>query len=141
MNEAGLVRFCEPLRDLNPDVQHLAGRERAVREQLAQRPSFDELHREVDRRVDRADVVNRDDVGMIQRRRAAGFLLEPGPAHLVSGDLGEQHLDGDLAPEARVPRPVDLAHAAGAERRNDLVGPETGTRSQRHLRERLSRDD
>ena len=36
-----------------------------------------------------------------------------------------QDLDRDGALEPRVPRPVHLAHAAGADRREDLVGAET----------------
>jgi hypothetical protein len=34
---------------------------------------------------------------------------------------------GDVAIEARIARAVDLAHASGAEGRQDLVGPETGS--------------
>ncbi|MEJ2422819.1 MAG: hypothetical protein P8018_14150 [Acidobacteriota bacterium] len=36
-----------------------------------------------------------------------------------------RRLDGDLAFETRVLRPVDLAHAARAERADDLVGAES----------------
>ena len=36
-----------------------------------------------------------------------------------SGESRRQHLDRDLARELRVPRPVDLAHAAGAEGRDE----------------------
>ena len=46
---------------------------------------------------------------------------------------GRQDLDRDLAPEPRVARAVHLAHAAGAERRDDLVGAEAragGVRAQ-----------
>ena len=35
--------------------------------------------------------------------------------------LGGQNLDGDVAAEPRVARAIDLAHPAGAERRDDLV--------------------
>ena len=39
------------------------------------------------------------------------------------GDGRRKHLDRHLAAQPRVARPVDLAHAARAERREDLVGP------------------
>ena len=39
-----------------------------------------------------------------------------------------QHLDRHVALEPRVPRPVDLAHPARAERRDDLVGTEASSR-------------
>ena len=42
----------------------------------------------------------------------------------VVGEVLRQHLDRDVALEARVARAVDLAHAAGAERRQDLVRAE-----------------
>jgi hypothetical protein len=35
--------------------------------------------------------------------------------------LGREDLDGDLATEPRVAGAVDLAHSAGAERRQDFV--------------------
>ena len=44
-----------------------------------------------------------------------------------------QHLDRDVALEARVARAVHLAHAAGAERRQDLVRAETGPGREGHL--------
>ena len=57
-----------------------------------------------------------------------------------------QHLDRHLAPEPRVLRPVDLAHPARAERREDLVGAELRSGGERHLgsrngtRQRSSQD-
>ena len=45
---------------------------------------------------------------------------------------GGQHLDRDVAAEARVPRAIDLAHAAGAERGDDFVGTESGSGGQEH---------
>ena len=39
----------------------------------------------------------------------------------VPGDLGGQHLDRHVAAELAVPGPIHLAHAAGAERLEDLV--------------------
>ena len=43
-----------------------------------------------------------------------------------------QHLDGDRPIQARVPRPIDLAHAARAEGGVDLVGAEGGAGRERH---------
>ena len=42
----------------------------------------------------------------------------------IVGDVRRQDLDRDRAVEPRVARLVDLAHAAGAERRHDFVGAE-----------------
>ena len=38
-----------------------------------------------------------------------------------------QYLDRNVTPEPRIARAVDLAHAAGADRRGDLVDAEAGT--------------
>ena len=79
-----------------------------------------------------ADVVHGEDVGWFSaaaarascsKRRAA-----PDPVRNSSG----QNLDGDLAPEARVARPVHFAHPAGAELGENLVGTQTRTRSEAH---------
>ena len=82
---------------------------------------LDELHRDVRDSVRLADVVDGQDVRMVERRGRARLLLEALTAAGVGGQGLGQHLDRDLAPEPRVPRPIHLAHAAGAERREDLV--------------------
>ena len=52
------------------------------------------------------------------------LALEAG-AHLgVRGQVRRQHLDRHVAPEPRVVGAIDLAHAARAERGEDLVGTE-----------------
>jgi hypothetical protein len=42
--------------------------------------------------VDLAEVVDRDDVRVLQPRRAVGFAPEPGPEALVAGQVGLQDL-------------------------------------------------
>ena len=42
----------------------------------------------------------------------------------VGREVRRQDFDRDVAPELAVARAIDLAHAAGAERRDDCVGPE-----------------
>ena len=44
-------------------------------------------------------------------------------------EVRRQDLDGDVAPELAVARAIDLAHAAGAERRHDRVWAELTIRS------------
>jgi len=45
----------------------------------------------------------------------------------VRREVRWQHFDRHCPLQARVPRFVDLSHPAGAQRRQDLVGTETGT--------------
>src|SRR5690349_1708316 len=42
----------------------------------------------------------------------------------MRGDAGRQNLDRDVASNAGVSRPVDLPHAAGAQKGDNLVVPE-----------------
>ena len=62
-----------------------------------------------------------------------GLLLEALQAVLVGGQLLGDDLDGHVAAEARVVGAVDLAHAARAERRDDLVRADTTARDQRQV--------
>ena len=67
---------------------------------------------------------------MRKRRDGPRLDLEAGEGAGIAPNVVRQNLDGDVAPEPRVPRPVDLAHPARAERGEDLVGAETGARPQ-----------
>ena len=63
---------------------------------------------------------------MIQAREKACLALESLPSLLTLQEIFPDDLHGDVAIQARVPRAVDLPHPARAERREDLVGTETG---------------
>ena len=70
------------------------------------------------------------DVRMIQRRERLRFALEAGQAIGISRERVGQDLDRDVAIQLRVARAIHLAHAAGADRRGDLVGAEAGAGSE-----------
>ncbi len=53
------------------------------------------------------DLVNRDDVGMVQGRRRARFLLESAQTGGIRSQLPRQDFDRDVAPELCIPRPID----------------------------------
>ncbi len=124
VDDPGGVRLGEPVGHLVGEVEQLPGRQRPGMEHLAQRPAVDELHRDVDRRVFRPDVVDRHDVGVVEGRGRARLLLESLAPVGVGRELGRQHLDGHLAAEARVSRSVDFSHASRADGREDLEGTE-----------------
>ena len=58
---------------------------------------------------------------MIQRGQRLCLALETGEAVRVRGEGVRQHLDRDLAAQARVSGTVDRAHAAFADLGDDLV--------------------
>ena len=77
--------------------------------------------------------MKRADVRMVELGDGARLALEAG-AHLgCRGQVRGQHLDGDVAAQARVVGAVDLAHAARAERGEDPVGTERRARGQHGL--------
>ena len=124
MDDAGRVRLGEAVGDLVADVEQLARRERPALHELTERLAIHELHGDVDGRVRRTDLVDGDDVVVVEGGRGARLLLEAAAAIRISGELFRQDLDRHLAAQPRVARPVDLAHAAGAERRENLVRAE-----------------
>ena len=61
------------------------------------------------------DVVDRDDVRVVERRRGPRLVLEPLQARRVGRDLFMENLQGDFAAEPLVPGEVHLSHPARAE--------------------------
>ena len=91
---------------------------------LAERRAVDHLHGQ----VVGTDVVERAEVGMVQRRHRAGLARE------AIGELLRRDLYRDLAAEPRVVGAIHVRHPTLAERLEDFVGPQAGARLQRHRR-------
>src|SRR5271170_5548146 len=62
--------------------------------------------------------MERADVGMVQRCNGASFALE------LVGELLARNLDRDITAQPQIASAPDLAHAASAKRRKDLVRAE-----------------
>ena len=110
MDDAGAMRLGQRRRHLDADVDRRRGVERSASGEVAQRSAVHELIGDEVRARRVADVVNRDDVRVIQRRRRPGFADEAGQAVLVVGRCGGQNLQRDAAAETDVlqrdrPRP------------------------------------
>ena len=63
---------------------------------------------------------------MVQRGERLRLALEPGDPVRIGGERVGQDLDGDVAIEPRVTRPIDFAHPAGAKGGDDLVRTNAG---------------
>ena len=59
--------------------------------------------------------------GMVEAGHGARLVFETCQAFGVRGHAGRQHLERDVTSEPAIARPVHLAHAARAERGDDLV--------------------
>jgi hypothetical protein len=113
-------------RDLQREVERRAQRQlpdapEPRREALA----LEVLHDDVGRAVRQRPVVVRlDDVRVPDGVRRARLLKEAAHDLGVGRVLRVQHLDGRLAPEARMLREIHDAHPALAELRRDSVVPD-----------------
>ena len=99
-------------------------------ERLTQRVALQQFCHEKRRGVNVADVVQRQDVGMVERAGGACLLLEPAKAVSVARELSAQHFDRDESIESGITGAIDLAHPADAEHADNLVWSESRTRCQ-----------
>ena len=115
-----LVRVVERGANLHRIFQGLIERQRAFK-----RRALDVLHRQ----IIRPDIMERADIGMIQRADGFGFSLKA----LAEFLLGEFHRDD--AVEAGVAGLPDLAHTSAAYGLNEQVWSELVAWLKRHLKD------
>src|SRR5215831_1316592 len=72
----------------------------------------------------RSDVVERDDVGVIQRRGGSRLLQEATLGIVATNCVARKHFDGDGPMQPRIAGAVDLAHASCAKDGLNLVRTE-----------------
>ena len=132
VDDAFCVRRGERVGDDGSDVDRVAPGHRAAAQPPAQRFAFEQLHHGVGDALLVADVENREDVGMRERRDGARFTLEAPQRVGIVRKVGRQDLDRHLAMETRVARAIDLAHPSCAQRTDDLVGAELRAGRKRH---------
>jgi len=94
------------------------------------RLTFEKLEHHVGAAIGFAYVEKGQEIGVAEAGGGAGFPLEVLEPRGIAGHGVGDDLHRDVAPQARVARPVDLAHAPCSEGRRDLVGAETGARGQ-----------
>ena len=125
MHDAGAVDGVESHQGLHRQRGGVAGRQRAAFvDELVQVDPLDVLRDHVMRAVfERGEVEERGHVGVMDARGHAGLAEEALVRALVVGDAGAHQLDHAQGVEVDVQRLVDLAHAADAEARQDLVLP------------------
>ena len=121
MHDAGGVRGLERRGDLCPVLQRSRQRQRPLAEQCGERYAVDELHGDEGRPLVLADFVNRDDVGMVQRRSGASFLNEAAMPVGIGGGVGGKDFDRDPAAETGVNRAVNDAHSSPSDFPFDAV--------------------
>ena len=115
------MRGVQRVGDLDAEPQHRLESERTGGESILQRRALQILHGDERSSVLLADVVDRADVRMVERRCGPGFTLKAaqglGIARQIAGDELERH--GTMQP--RIFGFVDHAHPAAAELLDDAV--------------------
>src|SRR5262249_38981847 len=114
------------------NVECLFDRSAAAMYTLGECVAFDEFEDEKAGVVSFLEVVNRRDVGMIQRREHFCLALKPAHTICVSRELFGQDFDSDFAFQLEITCAIYLAHAAFAEQRNYFVGAELSANGQGH---------
>jgi len=122
-----LVGHGKAMRDLDGVANGLLRRQGSA-EFFAEQFALEELRDDEGASFVRSDVVDDEDVGVIELGGGTGFLLEAQEALGILCEAGVNDLDGDVASEPGVPCAVHLAHAAGPDPGNNLVGAEAGPR-------------
>ena len=121
MDDALRVRGRQRLGHLGTELSGFAPRQRAAGKPSPQRLAFEQLHDRKRLIADECQLVNREDAGMRERRHRTRLALEAAAHVRIGGQMLREDLDRDVALESQVTRAVHLAHAAAAERLQNLV--------------------
>ena len=97
------------------------GQYAAFIQHVAQRPTTQVFHRQIQQVPVRPLVVDLHDVRMGQPGRCAGLSNEPGGELVVVREVGVHHLDGDVPIQAPVQRLVDGRHPSAGYSRPDQI--------------------
>jgi hypothetical protein len=121
MHDALAMRFVQRVGDFHAELQHLLERQRPFLQTRRECFAFQVLHDEVLGPILRAHIMQRTNVGMIQRGDRTGFAFETLPRFGRIGQMLRQYLNRHGAVEPRIPRAINLSHPARAQRRTNLV--------------------
>src|ERR1700722_17410251 len=100
MDDTFAVRGVERVGDLNRERHQGIDCERAPRDLVLERGAIHEFHDDEGAALVLANVVERADVGMVQRRCGALFTAKPLEDKWVAADIVRQELQRDEAPQA-----------------------------------------
>ena len=112
------MRFHERRSDLAADLERTPARDRS-RRSCDNNVSPRTYSITMNGTLLETDVIDGYDVGMIQRGRCAGFVLEASATIGVAGECGLQDLDRDVTIQPRVSREVHHTHTAETQQRTD----------------------
>ena len=115
MDDPVPVSGGERLRNRQRKLTKFIKRQRAPPGLVAQRAAVDPFEDEKRQSVGLADIVDRQNVGVVQRRQRACFTTQPLAMFGVEPRRLRHELQGDIAAETVVIRQIIDAHAAFAD--------------------------
>ena len=121
MHDPFRVRGIQRIRHVNPDFQQVIERQRLPVDAMLQRCALQQFHGDERRAAFFIYVVNRADVGMIQRRSGLRLAAETLQRGSILHHFARQKFQRHLAPQLGVFRAVHHAHAAAANFLDDAV--------------------
>ncbi len=121
VKDAALVGVVDGIGDLRNDPRGLARVVLEVSEGFLHPPTVDQLHAEIALILEGANLVDRDNAGVVECGDGFGFVLKTAEL-ILAGELGvADHLQGDLPVQSDLLGPVDHSHAAPPEEADQFV--------------------
>ena len=114
VNDAGLVSRLQRRGYLRGDVEHFTDCHPRVGHVFSQSFAVDELRDDEVTPVDLANFIDRDDVGMIERRGGLRLLLESTQLVRIVVEGSWEQLERHFTVEFRVQSQIDFTHPTGA---------------------------
>jgi hypothetical protein len=121
VNDVFGVRGVERVGNLNRECEQVFGINGAPVDEVLERLAIEKFHGDEGLAILLADVVNRANVGMVQRGGGLGFALESREGLRVAGDVLRQKFQRNEALEARVFGLVNDTHTSAAKLFDDAV--------------------
>src|SRR5688572_24329688 len=136
MNDASPVRGVQPTGECDGHVDERSVLEWSAVETISQRLALQQLHDDEPRTIRTlADVVNGADVGMVERRNRPRLAFETLKRLAVGSERLGEHFERHNPVQPHVVGTINLAHAAAADRGDDLVRTEAQAWSKHDRRE------
>ena len=121
MDNAFSVRRVQGVGNLGCQIEQQLNLQWLTQEAMLQRDAIEKLHRDEGAAFFFADVVNRADVGMVQRRCGFRFAPESFQRLTIVGQLFGQELKSNEAVKPYVLGLIDHSHPAAAQLLDDAV--------------------
>src|SRR6266478_7971411 len=117
------LRMCrvESVGNLNAQIEHRFDLQRLAIDPMPERLPLQQFHGDEGSPIGLVNLVDRADVGMVQRGRGFGLTLKTAESLCVVGELFRKELRSYVATEFQVFRLVDDAHAPAADPAEDAV--------------------